>query len=369
MTTYNFQRLKISSLTAGIIVLLLCFVFITPARAGQPAQETDKYCLSCHSDSNLSMTMPSGEKVSLFVSLDSIEHSVHGKLGMECEACHTNLSTFPHPQQNFQSRRDLSISLYQACQKCHADNYEKTKDSYHAKIAAEGNKNAAICTDCHGYHDIQVPDQPRSRISTTCSKCHAEIYNTYKESVHGSALINENNQDVPVCTDCHGVHNILDPRTANFRVQTPEMCARCHADKTLMDKYGLSTDVYSLYKTSWHGVDISVYKARWPTIWHDSAVCSDCHGTHNIFKTDDPRSEVNPKNLLQTCRKCHPDAGPNWTGAWTGHNKISLQRTPMLFYVDAFYSSFTPFILWICIIYVVLQIIHAIVDRFRSNLP
>jgi hypothetical protein len=115
-------------------------------------------------------------------------------------------------------------------------------------------------------------------------------------------------------------------------------------------------------------VDVSVYKARWPTIWHNSAVCSDCHGVHNIRKASDPASSVSSQNLLGTCQKCHPTAGPNWVGAWTGHNEISLSRTPFLFYTQAFYSSFTPFVLWSSILYVVLQIIRSVVDRVRGSL-
>ncbi len=364
------QRQKFGLFTAGVIALLVSLLFVvSPASAGNPTQKTENYCLSCHGDPKLNMTLPSGEVLSLYVSQDVIGHSVHSPLGIECEACHTDISTYPHPAQSFQNKRDLSRTIYLACQKCHPDNFQKAQDSMHATAAAKGNMQAAICTDCHGAHDVQIPGKPRSSISLTCSKCHADIYAQYKQSVHGSALINENNQDVPVCTDCHGVHNIQDPTTAAFRVQSPEMCARCHADPQLMGKYGLPSDVYSIYKTSWHGVDVSVYKSRWPTIWHDSAVCTDCHGIHDMRKTTDPASHVNPTNLLATCQKCHPGAGPNWTDAWTGHNKISLQRTPFLFYVDAFYSSFTPFILWICIIYVVLQIIRSLVDRVRRSLP
>ena len=377
MTTRNLHRLlrmlqsgqKIGFLAAGVLVLLLSLLLVTPARANQPTQETEKYCLSCHGNPQLSTTLPDGQTLSLYVSQDVISHSVHSPKGIECEACHTNITIYPHPKLTFQTRRELSRSYYLACQNCHPGNYQKTQDSMHAKAAAGGNLNAAICTDCHGAHDVKKPDEPRSSISTTCSKCHADIVNTYKQSVHGAALTQDNNPDVPVCTDCHGVHNIQDPRTVEFRVQSPEMCARCHANKDLMSKYGLSADVYSIYKTSWHGVDVAVYKSRWPTIWHDSAVCTDCHGIHDIRKTNDQDSKVNQKNLLQTCQKCHPGAGPNWTGAWTGHNKISLQRTPFLFYVESFYTSFTPFVLWICIIYVVLQIIRSIVDRVRRSLP
>jgi hypothetical protein len=45
-----------------------------------------------------------------------------------------------------------------------------------------------------------------------------------------------------------------------------------------------------------------------------------------------------------------------------------VNRTPLLYNVDQFYSIFVPFVLWLSVIYVGLQILHAIVDRVRSNL-
>ncbi len=234
------------------------------------------------------------------------------------------------------------------------------------RVSAE-HPEAPICTDCHGSHYIHSPNQPRAQISTTCSNCHEEIYQQYKDSIHGSALINEDNPDVPVCTDCHGVHNIQDPRTEQFRIESPELCAGCHANEELMSKYGLPADVYNIYKLSWHGVDVSVYKARWPTIWHDSAVCTDCHGVHDIRQTGDPQSRVNAANRLATCQKCHTGVSQNWTDAWTGHNEISLERTPLLYYIHQFYTSFTPFVLWVAGIYVILQIVRNTVDRVRRK--
>ncbi len=369
MAKRKLHRQIFGLIMAVALVLVLGLVVVSPAHAERPAQETEKYCLSCHGKEDLSMTLPSGEKISLYVSQDVISHSVHSPLGIECEACHTDISTYPHPELPYQTARELSRGYYQTCEKCHYANYEKTLDSMHANSAEAGNLDAPICTDCHGAHDVRPPAEPRALISQTCNQCHAEVVDAYRQSIHGKALIEQDNPDVPVCTDCHSVHNIQDPRTVQFRVQSPELCAGCHANQALMSKYGLSADVYSIYKTSWHGVDVSVYKARWPTIWHDSAVCTDCHGIHDIHTTSDPASKVNPGNLLKTCQQCHPGAGPNWTDAWTGHNKISLERTPWLFYADAFYSSFTPFVLWVCIIYVVLQIVRSIVERVRSSLP
>ena len=354
----------------GFAALILALAFsIAPAQADKPSQETEAYCLSCHSNPDLSMTLPSGEVLSLFVSPEVLQTSVHSPAGIECEACHTEIKTYPHPKIEYNTRRELSRAYYLACQKCHPANYEKTMDSMHARAAESGNLDAPICTDCHGSHNVQHPAQPRSQISTTCSACHESIYEEYKDSVHGGALIQEDNPDVPVCTDCHGVHNIQDPRTAQFRVDTPDLCAGCHADPELMAKYGLDADVYDLYNLSWHGVDISIYKTRWPTLWHNSAVCTDCHGVHNIHKTTDPNSTVNPDNLLATCQKCHPDAGPNWTDAWVGHNRIDKSLNPFLYYTEVFYSLFIPSVLWGSIIYVVLQIFRATADRVKRSLP
>jgi hypothetical protein len=77
---------------------------------------------------------------------------------------------------------------------------------------------------------------------------------------------------------------------------------------------------------------------------------------------------VNPSHLLETCQKCHPDAGPKFVGAWTGHNKVSLERTPFVFYTEAFYKDFAPFVLWLSAIYVALQIIRNTVDRVRRSI-
>ena len=364
---YRIQRLPVIFLVIGITILL-CLCWSTPARASEQYQQTEEYCLSCHSNPDLKMTLPSGEEVSLFIDANKLSTSVHSPSGIECEACHTNITTYPHPIINYQTKRELTRDYYTACQKCHPDNYSRTLDSMHAQAAAAGNLNAPVCTDCHGSHYIHSPNEPRTLIPATCGNCHTQEFSTYQTSVHGNALEQQSNPDVPVCTTCHGVHNIHDPRTQQFRVAEPDLCATCHSNQQMMAKYGLSADVYALYTTSWHGVNVSVYQARWPTVQHYSAICTDCHGIHNILKPDDPNSTVNPKNLLVTCQKCHPGVGPNWTGAWTGHYKVSLQRTPFLFYVDSFYSVFTPLILWICGIYVALQFIRLVVDRVRRSL-
>jgi predicted CXXCH cytochrome family protein len=366
------QRITLSAGVALVLVASLALVVVawadTPQGAPAPDRPTDESCLSCHDAPDSHLTLPSGEVLSLFIDPQAYALSIHTPLGIGCASCHAEITGYPHPPIDYATRRELSRTLYESCRACHDDEYDKTLDSMHAEVAAAGRLEAPICTDCHDNHSIRDADEPRALVSATCGQCHAQINQAYAASVHGTALIEVDNPDVPVCTDCHGVHNIHDPRTAAFRVESPELCAGCHADPELMDRYGLSTDVYSLYTVSWHGVDVSVYRAQWPTIWHESAVCTDCHGIHDILPTHDPQSQVNPQNLLTTCRQCHPDAGPNWTGAWTGHNPVSLERTPFVFYTEAFYASFAPFVLWMSAIYVILQIVRASVARVRRSL-
>jgi nitrate/TMAO reductase-like tetraheme cytochrome c subunit len=216
MTPRTLHRQTFWLILAGMFAALIGLsIMVSPANAKPHTQETEKFCLSCHGDSTLSMTLPSGETLSLYVAQDDLDHSVHSTIGIECEACHNNISEYPHPKINFQNKRELSLSYYQTCEKCHSTNYEKTQDSMHAQAAEAGNLSAPVCTDCHGAHNVRPPDEPRSLISTTCEKCHAEIVDTYRQSVHGAALMENENPDVPVCTTCHGVHNIQDPRTSH----------------------------------------------------------------------------------------------------------------------------------------------------------
>lgn len=363
-------RLLLAVSIALILLVIGLWSDTIEASGGDPQPHSDipGECLACHGDTDLSLTLPSGETLSLFISKAALERSVHETLGISCDSCHPEISGYPHPAIDYETKRELSRSLYHSCEVCHANNYEETLDSIHAEIAQAGRMDAPVCTDCHGAHDIQDPDDPRSKVSLTCGQCHGGIADDYRASIHGAALIDLDNPDVPVCTDCHGVHSIQDPRTAAFRIESPEMCAYCHDDPEIMEKYDL-TDVYDIYNLSWHGVDVSVYKANWPNIWHESAVCTDCHGVHTILPASDPESTVHPDNLLATCQKCHPDAGANWTGAWTGHHEVSLSRTPLVFYTQAFYESFVPFVLIASATYVILRIIRATVERVRRNLP
>ncbi|RME69458.1 MAG: cytochrome C [Chloroflexi bacterium] len=298
------------------------------------------------------MTLASGEKVPLHVDPLVVENSVHGLHQIEdhqytpllCTDCHTDQARygFPHQPVTPPDARQFTLEMSNLCRQCHEDIFERQMDSTHARALSEGKLEAAMCSDCHGSHNIQPPNQPRERISRTCAQCHAKINEEYKNSVHGAALLGEDNPDVPVCIDCHGVHNIADPTTALFRVRSPKLCAGCHADEELMAKYSISTNVFDTYVADFHGTTVELFEKQSPDQETNKAVCYDCHGVHNILPPTDENSQVIRENLVETCRKCHPDATPNFADAWTSHYEPSLEHYPVIYLVNLFYRILIP---------------------------
>ncbi len=338
-----------------------------PVNAAAPPQVDNSFCLGCHSNQGLQTQLASGETLPLTVDPKVYNASVHGQQGMACVSCHTNISGYPHPKLTAGDRRSFQLERYTQCQSCHQQQYSQTLDSNHAKALAAGDRNAAVCTDCHGAHDISKPDEPRSKITQTCQKCHSTIYAQYADSVHGAALTKDSNPDVPVCTDCHGTHQQSDPTTAAFRLKSPEICENCHANAALMSKYGLSTDIKNTYVTDFHGTTTMLFEKQSPNQPTNKAVCTDCHGIHNIKQVTDADATVVKENLLTTCRKCHPDATTNFPTSWVGHYKPSATHYPLVYYVNLFYAILIPAAIGGMALFVLLDALRRILDRMHKG--
>ena len=201
----------------------------------------------------------------------------------------------------------------------------------HSKVVIEFQKsvhsNNVSCVDCHGG-DISINGtvsvyamsknftdiQTKTNIPTICSKCHSDVVNLYKDSVHETAL---REKGVASCTDCHGIHDILsykDPNSVTYFENVPTLCAKCHENQTKMSAwyYGIKTDRFDTYKKTYH------YKAMILNKGNENAkerlsggkglaTCPDCHENHNTRNENDPKSTTYPTNLVKTCEKpgCH----------------------------------------------------------------
>ncbi len=302
------------------------------------------YCLSCHSLPNFSMTLESGEKLFLTVDEERFHDSVHGEDNewqmLACTDCHEGY-VYPHDPVLAETLRDFTLQKQETCAECHQSKVDETADSVHAAALERGIEEAAVCSDCHSAHYTPPPDEPRSRISQTCRQCHSTIFDEYARSVHGEALLEEDNPDVAICTDCHGVHEIRDPNLAAFRVSSPRLCGRCHADEELMAEYDISTEVFDTYVADFHGTTVTLFDIQDPDAETNKAVCYDCHGVHDIRSPDDPHAGIK-QNILDTCQQCHPNASTNFPDTWLSHYRPSLEHHPAVFLVEMFYNIIIP---------------------------
>jgi hypothetical protein len=363
---------------AGIVLLLVSFLLLTIVGAAVASEQTEvleapqaqgvanETCLSCHANPGMQTTLPSGEILYLTVDPEVYDNSTHGHQGYACVQCHTDISEFPHRPLQAETRRDVSLLYYQNCARCHQEKYDATLDSVHQQALDDGNQEAALCVDCHGYHDVTDPNEPITKSPQTCERCHSLIYHEYAGSVHGSALIDEGNPDVPTCIDCHGVHNVSGPSNSDFHLFSPQLCAECHADEELMAKYGISTNVFNSYVSDFHGTTV-IFEQQFEGQETNKPVCIDCHGVHNMKKVDDSESQVIRDNLVATCQRCHPEANSNFADSWLGHYEPDLERFPAVFLVDLFYKIFIPAVLGFMVLFVFGDATRRLINNRREK--
>jgi predicted CXXCH cytochrome family protein len=360
----------------GLLLAVSIAVIDASAQEPEPGVGNDT-CLECHGEPSIIMPLLNGELISLYIDPEVYAASVHGESEYACVQCHTGLGDYPHPTFRAEDRRDVSLRLYAACQRCHSGEYQRTLDSAHEQARDRGILDAAICTDCHGAHDTrrltdaatgELLPASRTWIPLTCARCHNTIFEKYLTSVHGSALVEEGNTDVPTCIDCHGVHDIEDPRTSSFRLRSPQLCAGCHTDQALMAEYGISTQVLDTYVADFHGTTITLFEKLSPDAEANKPVCFDCHGVHDIKRTDDPEKGIQVReNLLIRCQICHPDATSNFPDAWLSHYIPSAEQHPMVFAIDTFYKFFIPAVLGGMGVIVALDFTSRVRTRLRSR--
>lgn len=356
-------------LTFSLFFILLWVTGPDTVLAQAPVEENQK-CLACHANPDLVVEFPDGSTKTGHVGSTGYVESVHGQEKMTCGGCHPDHEEFPHPAVTAASSREYTLALNETCKDCHPDQADVVADSTHSRALEDGNMEAAVCVDCHSAHRTLSLHEARAEIAATCRQCHAQIYDEYSISAHGEALLDEDNVDVPTCVDCHGVHNIEDPRTTQFRLQSPNLCAQCHADESLMAKYDISTDVFDTYVADFHGATITLFEKQSPDAASNKAVCYDCHGVHAILPMDNPEAISNSKeNLLATCQKCHPDATANFPDSWTSHYRPDFQHQPLVATVNLFYLIVIPATIGGMLLFVTTDAGRRIISRGKKHPP
>ena len=252
----------------------------------------------------------------------------HGRLTVgrdsdipNCAKCHGTHDILRHDDENSQIH---PLNMPETCGNCHED-YDLTRNhkflpkhpvetyraSVHGKTAAQGRYPAATCNNCHSTggtaHRILSPDDPKSTINHftiphTCGKCHEGVEKDYWDGIHGQ-LTARGKTESPVCTHCHGEHQIIahaDPRSPVSHSKLAEAtCTPCHESASLNEKYGVPAGRLTSFIDSYHGLKSTAGDAT-------VANCASCHGAHRILPHTDETSSIYSDNLQQTCGECHP---------------------------------------------------------------
>jgi cytochrome b subunit of formate dehydrogenase len=265
-----------AQLAIGFVCSIAGF-FLGSAVNLHAAAAPDTPCASCHEQAQ------------------KLEKSAHA--GLPCETCHDGHEKYPHP---------TNIPKPE-CATCHADQAGEYANGVHGRARKAGNEGTPDCGLCHGSaHELLPPKSQafRQAVPDTCGLCHGDVVEQFRKSVHGEALARGITQ-APLCTDCHGEHDILKHTDAASPVNNAHIrdtCGSCHGDVRLTRKFGLPADRLVSFDSSFHGL---AAKAGSQSV----ANCASCHGVHNIFPSSDPKSTINAKNLAKTCGQCHPGAG------------------------------------------------------------
>jgi hypothetical protein len=175
-------------------IVLSMAPFTAAVAAAGPLSEADTACLGCHSIEGLEKTLDNGETLSLHVPGESFAGSVHGVFG--CGSCHSAIDPASHPAgaASIASARQYSIERSEACQLCHSDALEQYGGSLHSARVREGHPLAPVCTGCHGAHEVN----PRTAYET-CVGCHAADLDA-----HGNWLPNAaRHLETVSCAACH----------------------------------------------------------------------------------------------------------------------------------------------------------------------
>jgi len=327
----------------------------------EPAKRGVQFCATCHETEVAQYN-------------NSVHGRAHAKLNGDAPICQSCHGTAHEVVASTDAKSPVSkANLPDTCGKCHSNPalaakymfavalpVEAYKQSVHGRAILAGNLNAASCNDCHGVHDILPASDPKSKIwkqnvASTCAQCHKNIFDVYKESIHGKA-VEAGVMDAATCTDCHGEHRILAPGNPESPVSLANVsqvtCSRCHADIQLMGRFNVPESRVSTYQDSYHGM---ASNSGQQTV----ANCASCHGVHNIFRSSDPRSTVNKANLSKTCGKCHPDAGQRFTIGPVHTLPASTGGGRALNFVKAFYLLAIPVILGF-------MVLHNFLDWWRK---
>jgi hypothetical protein len=276
-----------------------------PTPIAYPRAEGVNTCVDCHSTLE-------GKHAEI---TDQSERSIHAERGVTCADCHggdpsaSDVNESMSPDAGYIGV-PAKTEIPALCASCHADvslmrqydlptdQYAKYNESIHGIRLAEDDLNVTTCFDCHGGHEILKANDPASsvypaNVPSLCARCHSDEdmmapydiptnqFDLYRQSVHGHALLEEQDLRAPNCATCHGTHGAAPP---GFE-EVANVCGSCH---------GATQDYY--------------LKSPHAQVVDSAPKCVTCHGRYDVSK---PSEALYLGAEPRHCGACHaPDTPP-----------------------------------------------------------
>jgi hypothetical protein len=224
-------------------------VQVVPTPIQEPVLFEENTCIACHEELG-------GNDAQ--ITADWAE-SVHADRGVGCVSCHGGDPTQADAEASMSPEAGYlgplpKESIPGLCGSCHTrvdlmrpfdlptDQLDQYWQSFHGQALLEGDSNVATCFDCHDGHRVLKTDDPASEVYPSnepamCARCHADEalmapyniptnqYALYQDSVHGIALLDNQNLRAPTCSTCHGKHGAAPPGYQ----EVANVCGQCHS--------------------------------------------------------------------------------------------------------------------------------------------
>jgi hypothetical protein len=274
-----------------------------PTPVSHPPAGGKNSCADCHKTLNDRLKQP----------VTDWENSIHAQRNVGCADCHGGDPTSADPNRAMASAAGYigvpnGKDIPALCGSCHSnvdmmrqydlptDQLSKYKESKHGQMLAKGDLNVATCFDCHDGHATRQVNDPASNVypfnvPALCARCHANAelmkpygiptnqYDLFKASVHGIALLKNQDTRAPSCATCHGTHGATPP---GFE-EVANVCGSCHG----------ATQEYFL-------------KSQHASV-QGGPKCVTCHGRYDVGV---PSDEMFIGNADRQCGQCHPAGSP-----------------------------------------------------------
>jgi len=339
---------------------------VSPEEVAAAAPIANKRCLRCHADQDEKTVIHrDGTRRDIFVDTGVLEASVHGK--MPCTGCHRDVTKLPH-------KKPLAGAI--GCVECHRQKWEAAQKDSDPK--ARERLDVVVQQTDNYMHSVHAKPNAKNqaRVNAACHDCH----DAHNIGVPGAAQRKEHRlKNFEVCGRCHEkekkayIASVHGKAIVDKQDEKSAVCSDCHTTHDIgspkADSMKLAItrncgscheDAQRTYFASYHG---QVNRLGYT----NTAKCFDCHGSHDIQKEDDPTSHVNVANRLQNCRNCHKQASESFLQFQPHGNPDNQKKYPWLYWAKQFMQALILSVMIFFWVHVLLWLYREVMDRMRGK--